>query len=144
VDETKLPWLRAKVCLPVVHPTGITGEAGDQSSCGFIELSVVALRLPLGSATVRYPPMKRGFLYGLGTFLILGVIAGLFQFITAHDSVSVIVALVLMPMSVLVVRAARKAPPNRSKIYAVIGWLLGFIAIDAVILGIVGIVMFMH
>jgi hypothetical protein len=88
--------------------------------------------------------MKRGFLYGLSAFFILGVIAGLFQFITARDSVSVIVALVLMPISVLVIRAARKAPPNRSKVYAVIGWLLGFIVIDAVILVIVGIVMFIH
>ena len=85
--------------------------------------------------------MKRGFLFGLGSFFILGVIAGLSQFINGRDLISVIVALILMPISVLVIRAARNTPPNRSTVYAVLGWLLGFFAIDAVILAIVVIVM---
>ena len=74
--------------------------------------------------------MKRAFLYGLGTFLIIGVIALLIR----HGVAEIIIALVLMPVSGLVIRAAGRAPPNKSRASAIIGGLLGFIVVDAVLL----------
>jgi hypothetical protein len=50
--------------------------------------------------------MKRAFLFGLGSFLILGII-GLF---VQHDSPNVIMALVLMPVSAIAILAANNAP----------------------------------
>jgi hypothetical protein len=73
--------------------------------------------------------MKRAFLFGLGSFLIVAVLGALFN-------ASFIIALILMPVSVIVIRAAQKAPPNISRSRAIIGWLIGFLVIDAVILGI--------
>jgi hypothetical protein len=37
-----------------------------------------------------------------------------------------------------VVQVARKAPPNMSKVHAVVGWLIGFFVIDVVALVIFG------
>jgi hypothetical protein len=45
-------------------------------------------------------------------------------------------ALVLMPVSVIAIRAANGAPPNYSRLHAVLGWLLGFLAVDAVVLAV--------
>jgi len=80
--------------------------------------------------------MKRAFLFGLGSFLIL-VIVGL---LVRHDTPSVIMALVLMPVSVIAILVANGAPPNHSRLHAVLGWLLGFLAVDAVILAVVFII----
>jgi hypothetical protein len=75
-------------------------------------------------------PMKRAFLFGLGSFLILGIIALLVH----HDFLSVITALVLMPVSVIaIIRKANSAPANYSRLRAVLGWFLGFLVVDAVI-----------
>jgi hypothetical protein len=79
--------------------------------------------------------MKRAFLFGLGSFLIL-VIVGLL----VRDTPSVIMALVLMPVSVIAILVANGAPPNYSRLHAVLGWLLGFLAVDAVILAVVFII----
>jgi hypothetical protein len=65
--------------------------------------------------------MKRAFLFGLGSFLIL-VIIGL---LVRHDTPSVIMALVLMLVSVIAIRAAVGAPPSYSRLHAALGWLLG-------------------
>ena len=81
--------------------------------------------------------MKRGFLFGLSSFLILGAIVSLAKF----EISLAIVALVLMPVSVITIRAANRAPPNRSRLHAVFGWLIGFFVIDAVILALVGVVL---
>jgi hypothetical protein len=80
--------------------------------------------------------MKRAFLFGLGSFLIL-VIVGL---LVRHDTPSVIMALVPMPVSVIAILVANGAPPNYSRLHAVLGWLLGFLAVDAVILAVVFII----
>jgi hypothetical protein len=80
--------------------------------------------------------MKRAFLFGLGSFLIL-VIVGL---LVRHDTPSVIMALVLMPVSLIAILVANGAPPNYSRLHAVLGWLLGFLAVDAVILAVVFII----
>ncbi len=79
--------------------------------------------------------MKRAILFGLGSFLIL-VIVGLL----VRDTPSVIMALVLMPVSVIAILVANGAPPNYSRLHAVLGWLLGFLAVDAVILAVVFII----
>ena len=56
--------------------------------------------------------MKRGFLFGLGSFLVLGVIAGLLSAFGGKDVVpSLILALICMPLSVFVIAKARSAPP---------------------------------
>jgi hypothetical protein len=85
--------------------------------------------------------LKRGFLFGLGSFLILGVIAGLSEFATKNDIIMAVMALFLMPLSVVTVRAAKGAPPNRSRLHAIFGWLFGFLVIDVVILACVGVIL---
>jgi hypothetical protein len=81
--------------------------------------------------------MKRAFLFGLGSFLIFGII---YLLVHPHDKLSIITALILVPVSVIAIRAARRAPPNRSRLHAVGGWLLGFLVVDAVMLAVVGII----
>jgi hypothetical protein len=54
-----------------------------------------------------------------------------------HDTPSVIMALVLMLVGVIAIRTAVGAPPNYSRLHAVLGWLLGFFVVDAVILAVV-------
>jgi len=83
--------------------------------------------------------MKRGFLFGLGSSLCLGVLLGMMQLSNDVTTAAIIVA-ISVPSSILVIRAAYGAPPNRSRVHAVIGWLLGFLTIDAVLLCIFGIV----
>jgi hypothetical protein len=46
-------------------------------------------------------------------------------------------ALVLMLVGVIAIRTAVGAPPNYSRLHAVLGWLLGFFVVDAVILAVV-------
>jgi hypothetical protein len=69
--------------------------------------------------------MERAFLFGLGTFLIVGTLIELIRLSFPGS----ILALVLMPISVIVVHEAIHAPPNRSRVSAIGGWLLGFLAI---------------
>jgi hypothetical protein len=83
--------------------------------------------------------MKRGFLFGLGSSLFLGVVFGLLQLSNDVTAAAIIVS-VSVPSSILVILAAYRAPPNRSRVHAVIGWLVGFLAIDAVLLCIFGII----
>jgi hypothetical protein len=71
--------------------------------------------------------MKRAFLYGLGSLLIVGILGLLARFSTE----AIVLALSLMPISVVAIVAARHAPPNRSRSQAIIGWLLGSLAIGA-------------
>jgi hypothetical protein len=89
--------------------------------------------------------MKRAFLFGLGTFLILTIILNIIGALVQHDTTSppsvIIGTLVLIPVSVIVIRAARRAPPNYSRLHAVLGWLLGFLVVFAVILAIGAIVL---
>ena len=83
--------------------------------------------------------MKRGFLFGLGSFLCLGVLVGLMQ-LSNDVTTAVIVVTISVPLSILVIRAANCAPPNRSRGHAVIGWLVGFLVIEAALLCIFGII----
>jgi hypothetical protein len=83
--------------------------------------------------------MTRGFLFGLGSFLGLSVLFGLTQ-LFSDVTIAVIIVVITIPLSILVVRAALRAPPNRSRAYAVAGWLMGFLIMYAVLLCIFGIV----
>src|SRR5437867_1649711 len=83
--------------------------------------------------------MKRGFLFGLGSFLCLGVLFGLDQF--SNDvTIAAIMVTVLVPSSILAILAAYRAPPNRSRAYAVSGWFAGFLVMGVVLLCIFGII----
>ena len=84
--------------------------------------------------------MKRGFLFGLGSFLIVSVIGGLSgALIGTARLAAIITALICIPLSVFVIRRASLAPPRRSRLHAVFGWLLGFLAIDAAIFVAIGV-----
>jgi hypothetical protein len=83
--------------------------------------------------------MKRGFLFGLGSSLCLGVLFGLMQ-LSNDVTTAAIIVVISIPLSILVILAANRAPPHRSRAHAVIGWLAGFLTIDAVLLCIFGIV----
>ena len=74
--------------------------------------------------------MKRGFLFGLGSFWILAIIGFLVRLLQGHVDH---VALILVPVSAITIRAANRAPPNRSRWHAVGGWFLGFFAPNAVL-----------
>jgi hypothetical protein len=83
--------------------------------------------------------MKRGFFFGLGSSLCLGVLFGLMQ-LSNDVTVAAIMMAVSVPSSILVILAANRAPPSRSRAHAVVSWLAGFLLIDAVLLCIFGIV----
>ena len=84
--------------------------------------------------------MKRGFLFGLSSFLVVAVIGGLGgALLGASGLAGIIVAFICMPLSVVVIRAARLAPSDGSTLHAVVGWLLGFFVVDAVIFVAIGV-----
>ena len=84
--------------------------------------------------------MKRGFLFGLGSFLIIAAIGGLSRVLVGTFALAgVIVALICAPLSVIIIRAASSASSHRSWLHAVVGWLLGFLVIDAAILATIGV-----
>jgi hypothetical protein len=85
--------------------------------------------------------MKRGFLFGLGAFFSLGVLGGLDQALRGGDawvecaltiddeckwgaSAAVMIAL-SAPLSVLTIWKANAAAPNKSRLHAIGGWLIG-------------------
>ena len=72
--------------------------------------------------------MKRGFLFGLGSFLGMGVLAGLMHLSTETTTATIVVA-ILVPLSILAFRAANRAPPNCSRAHAVVAWLAGVLTI---------------
>ena len=84
--------------------------------------------------------MKRGFLFGLGSFFIAAAIASLIAvLIGTAGLLGVIVALICMSLGVVVIRKASLAPAYRSRLHAVFGWLLGFLVIDAAIFAAIGV-----
>ena len=84
--------------------------------------------------------MRRGFLFGLGSFLIVAVIGGLIgALIGTAARAAIIEALICIPLSIVVIRRASLAPPHRSRLHAVFGWLLGFLAIDVAVFAAIGV-----
>ncbi len=81
--------------------------------------------------------MKRGFLFGLGSFLIIGAIAGASEaFKGEHVSqlTGAVMIAICASLSVAVIRKANAAQPNKSRLHAVGGWFVGFFIINAVLL----------
>ena len=78
--------------------------------------------------------MRRGFLFGLGSFLVIAAIGSARSFlIGSFGPVGLIVVLGCIPLSIIVIRAAISAPYHRSRLHAFVGWCLGFFVIDAAI-----------
>jgi hypothetical protein len=51
--------------------------------------------------------------------------------------------LLCMPLSLVVIRRAKAAPPNRTRLHAIVGWISGFLIVDAVLLTPIFILMWM-
>ena len=84
--------------------------------------------------------MKRGFLFGLGSFLIVAVIGGLIGALLGTARLAAIIeALICIPLSIVVIRRASLAPSHRSRLHAVFGWLLGILAIDVAVFAAIGV-----
>jgi hypothetical protein len=84
--------------------------------------------------------MKRGFLFGLSSFLIIGVISGLGGALLGTSGLAgIVVASIGTPLSIIAIRAARLTPSHGSWLHAAIGWLLGFFVFDAVIFAAIGV-----
>ena len=85
--------------------------------------------------------MKRGFLFGLGSFLVctvldqlrsaLGDECGLTINGVCYASAAVMIAL-SAPLSVLAIWKANATAPNKSWLHAIGGWLIGFFFIPVV------------
>jgi riboflavin transporter FmnP len=75
--------------------------------------------------------MKRGFLFGLGSFFIIGIIGGLLS-LRQNVTIGVVATIICVPLSIVVVRAAKSASSDRSRLHAIVGWLIGFLAIDVI------------
>jgi hypothetical protein len=95
-----------------------------------------------GGTQSRELKVKRGVLLGLGSFIVLGVLGGVDEAIRGanawsscgltinkqcHRVGSVILSIALCaPLSALAFWKAKAAPPNRSWLHAIGGWLIGF------------------
>jgi hypothetical protein len=88
--------------------------------------------------------VKRGFLWGLGSFLVVGAIWGLIQFFESDRFTGALMMVICMPLSAVTIRAAKATPPHFSRRHAVVGFLIGFFCIDAVLLGVFGIVLMLR
>ena len=69
--------------------------------------------------------MKRTFLYGLSTSLIVGIVGLLASF----SAESLVLALSLLPASIMSTAAANRARPSRYRSQSILGWLLGSLAV---------------
>jgi hypothetical protein len=78
--------------------------------------------------------MRRGFLFGIGTFLIIGTLAGLLE-VWKGGTLDIVVGALMIatcaPMSVLAIRKANEAQPDKSWLHAFAGWLIGFCVVNA-------------
>lgn len=84
--------------------------------------------------------VKRGFLFGLASFFIAAAMASLIGALIGTGGLAgVVAALICIPLSVVVIRRASLAPPHRSRLHAVFGWLLGFFVVDAAIFAAIGV-----
>ena len=78
--------------------------------------------------------MKRGFLFGLGSFLVFGVLAGLLEAFKGDYLFAPILITLCAPLSILAIRKATAAAPNKSRLHAIGGWLIGFCILIVVLL----------
>jgi hypothetical protein len=84
--------------------------------------------------------VKRGFLFGLGTFLIIAAIGSASSFLLGtFGAVGLLLGLGCILLGVIVIRAAISAPYHQSWLHAFVGWCLGFFVIDAAIFAAIGV-----
>ena len=84
--------------------------------------------------------MKRGFLFGLGTFLIIAAIGSATSLLRGtFGPVGLVLGLGCILLSIIVIRAAISAPYHRSRLHAFVGWCLGFFVIDGAIFAAIGV-----
>jgi ABC-type molybdate transport system permease subunit len=87
--------------------------------------------------------MKRGFLFGLGSLLFLGVLGGLAEALGGYGCTlaldgecqavgNVIMIALCASLSALAIWKATAAAPNKSWLHAIGGWLIGFCIIHIV------------
>ena len=133
----EVPWLFKSPLVPEQTTSGIPDQAAPQIKNEAPQIKDEQQNKKPG----YFRRIKRNFLFGLGSFLILTWISLLIQVAQKGEYEFAAVALVLMPLSVVVIRAAMKAPPNQSNLHAVVGWLIGFFVLDAAILGVVGVIL---
>jgi hypothetical protein len=89
--------------------------------------------------------MKRGFLLGVGSFLILSTVwllgqPGVFYQLIQLEPITVAFEAFSLAAGICAIYAAKRVGPNRSWLYALLGWVLGFAAIWAALFVIAGIV----
>jgi hypothetical protein len=87
--------------------------------------------------------MKRAFLFGLGTsgglLTIYALLLNALYWFVAGQAPPLEFGLIvfsLLVISVSIIWLAYRAPPNRSRLRAVFGWLLGLIVIPGVMIAI--------
>jgi hypothetical protein len=80
--------------------------------------------------------VKRGFLSGIASFLILCAVGGI-GLLTSHASVGGIVLVLLgITLSLAAIWATNRAPPHKSTLHAVVGWFLGVLVMNVVALAV--------
>lgn len=89
--------------------------------------------------------MKRAFLFGLTSFLMFAAFGALMRvgqhkFGSEDFYAAVILVAIVAALSFVAFRFARAAPPNKSLMHAVGGWVAGFIVIVAGILSVTALV----
>jgi hypothetical protein len=83
--------------------------------------------------------VKRGFLFGLGSFLIIAAVGSLSSFLVGtFGRAGLILGLGCIPLGIIVIRAAISAPSHQSRLHAFVGWCLGFLIINAAIFAAIG------
>src|SRR5262245_36748214 len=87
--------------------------------------------------------MKRGFLFGLWWFLLLSIPSPMIMAMRNPDernaAVTLILPLTIGTLAFITRYFAKQAPPNFSKLHAIVGWFLGFFVIDLVALVLAGV-----
>ena len=81
--------------------------------------------------------MKRGFLFGLSSFLALAAAAGAIGIFTHGGLTGIIILFVTAPLGVLTFRRATVASIGL-RLPTVIGWLIGFFVIDVAVFVAIG------
>lgn len=97
---------------------------------------MLAAATKLGHGAIN---VKRGFLFGLGTFQIVGAIGAFAQAVIGPLwPGNIVIGLVLLPLGMIAIYAAKNAQSHRSRLHAIAGWILGFLVVDAIVLAGIG------
>lgn len=72
--------------------------------------------------------MARSFLFGLGSFFVLLVFAGLWEAIEGAVEVGAIEIVIGTGLSLGLIRTAQNAPIDKSRFRRISAWLIGFFA----------------